>query len=161
MKSLIAISVAAILVEVCIAHICLLSPPQRGSMVGLNTPAAPDCILTVARCGGRPRTLPALSLHRGQNFTFIFQKNLDHFNKTSPGKFVLSFGTERGGTQLRQLLSVDDSDTPSLHIYAMNVTIPTDIQPDPGMEYIIHAVYLPNNSQAPEAFYQCSDIRIF
>ncbi|KAJ8303503.1 hypothetical protein KUTeg_019899 [Tegillarca granosa] len=44
------LTILCVLVAVSNAHVCLISPPQRGSMLGLNTAGADDCFLTTAPC---------------------------------------------------------------------------------------------------------------
>ncbi|XP_052714057.1 uncharacterized protein LOC128187678 [Crassostrea angulata] len=135
-------------------HLCLLSPPQRGSMSGINTPAANDCILTTGPCGGRQPGRDATFYGRGENITVTFMKNLDHYNKTNPGKFVISL-SERQTVAPKVLATVPDAGEPSLHIYSVKVMAPRE---PPNTMHFLQVTYEPNNAQAPKAFYQCSDV---
>ena len=72
----------------CQAHMCLLSPAQRGSMTMFNKAASGDCHLMTSPCGGRAMDDVRLYLRAGQNFTVVFQKNLDHWNSATPGDFT-------------------------------------------------------------------------
>ncbi|XP_033753957.1 uncharacterized protein LOC117337208 [Pecten maximus] len=150
--------IAAVVLEVCCAHMCMISPPQRGSMLNLNKAGSSDCVLTTPRCGGRPRGMPVMGLRRGQNFTVSFQKNLDHYVAATPGSFTVSIGSERGGTKLNVLANIPDAGEPSLTVYSVNVTIPMDLEP--RREYIMHSAYITNNPQAPPEFFQCADIMV-
>ncbi|GFN87059.1 hypothetical protein PoB_001356500 [Plakobranchus ocellatus] len=137
-------------------HLCLISPPQRGSMMGINTAGAPDCILLKSPCGGREERGTAISLMPHERFVVTFQKNLDHFNKTNPGYFSVSLmDPERPGAQPMELLKMNDSSDPALTLYSANVTMPAM----PGHK-VMQARYVTNNPQAPPAFYQCADIHI-
>ncbi|XP_069112494.1 uncharacterized protein [Argopecten irradians] len=157
MMKLLSMTIAAIVLEVCYAHLCMISPPQRGAMGNLNKAGSGDCLLTAPRCGNRPRGMPVMGLQRGQNFTVSIQKNLDHYVKDTPGSFTISIGSERGGTKLDVLATIPDGGEPSLTIYSVNVTIPRDLE---MREYIIHSAYITNNPQAPPEFFQCSDVMI-
>ncbi|OWF52552.1 hypothetical protein KP79_PYT13743 [Mizuhopecten yessoensis] len=155
MKFLTAVIIAIVL-EVCNAHLCMLSPPQRGSMMGINKAGANDCILTAARCGGRPAGHPVMGLKTGTNFTVTFQKNLDHYDKATPGSFQVAIGQERTGTEMKNLVSIPDAGEPSLTLYSVNVTIPTGLVS--RQLYVLQTAYVTNNKQAPAVFYQCADI---
>ncbi|XP_033753956.1 uncharacterized protein LOC117337207 [Pecten maximus] len=155
MKFLAAVTIAIVL-EVCNAHMCMLSPPQRGSMIGINKAGANDCILTTARCGGRPAGHPVMGLKIGSNFTVTFQKNLDHYDKATPGAFHVSIGQERQGTQMKVLTTVPDAGEPSLTLYSVNVTIPSDLVS--RQIYVLQTSYVTNNKAAPAVFYQCADV---
>ncbi|CAH1785645.1 unnamed protein product, partial [Owenia fusiformis] len=152
-----AMKVLVLLVVICgaMAHLCLLSPLQRGTMNGINTAGATDCLLTTGPCGGRqPHGYPPLAFKAGSNQTVIFQKNLDHYNKTTPGYFSISFGPAQ--IALKEFSRVPDRGEPSLYVYTVNVTIPK--KPDPF--HTIQVVYVTNNTAAPPMFYQCADFQI-
>ena len=147
--------VLAVALGVACAHLCLLSPPQRGSMIGFDKPGADNCFLTQGRCGGRTSAGVKMAVKKGENMMVHFQKNLDHFDKSTPGMFQILMGKETAGTRLTPLASVPDTDAPSLTIYDVNVTIPTSFVS--GEIYIMQVTYLTKNPQAPAEFYQCSD----
>ena len=79
---------SAVFLGSCQAHMCLLSPAQRGSMTMFNKAASGDCHLMTSPCGGRAMDDVRLYLRAGQNFTVVFQKNLDHWNSATPGDFT-------------------------------------------------------------------------
>ncbi|KAL3858565.1 hypothetical protein ACJMK2_008883 [Sinanodonta woodiana] len=141
------------LVAVCSAHLCLINPIQRGSETGINKPGAADCLLLTAPCGGRSKDKAGVTLTGGQSFTVVFQKNLDHWIKATPGNFVISFGMEGG--QLTTLATVMDNGEPSLTLYETVVTIPMM-----KGNFILQVTYNPNNPQAPAHFYQCADVHV-
>ncbi|XP_035658637.1 uncharacterized protein LOC118403890 [Branchiostoma floridae] len=140
------------------AHLCLISPPQRGSMFDINKPASPDCGLTTGPCGQRPAlnktTVVFLS---GSRYTVTIQKNLDHYDSSSPGEFTISFRPSRkGGFTL--LEKIPDNGEPSLTLYSVNITIPKPTaHSDIGT---LQAAYVTRNPQAPPVFYQCTDFFI-
>ena len=138
-------------------HLCLLSPPQRGSISGLNKPGSNDCMLLKYPCGGRPAGKHSEILRVGQNFTVIFQKNLNHYTAASPGGFSIYLGDEQGG-MFKTLAQINDMNEPDLHLYTVDVTIPSFKL---KKQLFLQTVYVTNNPKAPAAFYQCSDVMIF
>ncbi|XP_072029407.1 uncharacterized protein [Amphiura filiformis] len=140
------------------AHMCLISPPQRGSMMGINKQGANDCVLTKMSCGGRMATSPSVGVRAGMNFTVTFQKNLDHWVKATPGYFSISMGTDDKGT-FKELARINDMGEPSLTLFSRNVTIPDNAI---GMSVgVIQVTYVTKNPDAPAVFYQCSDVYVF
>ncbi|KAL5015372.1 hypothetical protein ScPMuIL_009642 [Solemya velum] len=159
---------SVVAVPTCMSHVCLLSPPQRGSMVGINKPGAPDCGLKNATCGGRAAEASTVILRYrlcrnsipayfkpGQNFTVIIQKNLDHFNMSMPGNFNISLLDEKAMKYTRLGMIPDTSD-PSLTLYSAIVKIPD------GMAKQAYALQVVYNTMdpAPPLFYQCSDVTV-
>ncbi|KAK3804465.1 hypothetical protein RRG08_058587 [Elysia crispata] len=137
-------------------HLCLISPPQRGSMVGINKAGAADCILLKEPCGGRDERTSPVSLMPGERFVLTFQKNLDHFNKTSPGYFSVSLvEADRPHGESHEILKMADTSDPSLTLYSANITMPHM----PG-HMVLQARYVTNNPQAPPIFYQCADVHV-
>ncbi|XP_070534912.1 uncharacterized protein [Ptychodera flava] len=154
---LFSLSIASLFFICVECHVCMISPPQRGSMQGLNTPGADDCILLTGPCGGRNSTgAPSQGVRLGSQYTVTFQKNLDHFNSTTPGKFTIGMSDPTQQT-FQQLSMVPDDSQPSLSLYSVNVTIP-------GVVYthgVIQVQYQTNNPAAPPVFYQCADVFLF
>nr|KAG5698608.1 hypothetical protein BaRGS_027119 [Batillaria attramentaria] len=95
-----------------------------------------------------------LYLVAGQNFTVVFQKNLDHFDSASPGYWSVSIGKESG--TLKELFRTADTATPSLTVYSANITIPEQT----GKNMVIQTQYVTKNPKAPAAFYQCADVAV-
>ncbi|KAL3889977.1 hypothetical protein ACJMK2_002289 [Sinanodonta woodiana] len=139
---------------VCTAHLCLLTPTQRGNITGINKPGAGDCELLKPPCGGRLAEKSKIAVRAGENITVIFQKNLDHWNASSPGVFVVAVGTE---SSLKTLAEVPDQGEPSLYLYLVSVQLPHSI-PKHGL--VLQVTYITKNLQAPSAFYQCADISV-
>ncbi|RUS88901.1 hypothetical protein EGW08_003340 [Elysia chlorotica] len=136
-------------------HICLLSPPQRGSMVGINQEDSDDCLLYQAPCGGRDPQSP-LILTVGQRFVVTWQKNVDHFNSSTPGYFsVLVLDADHPESAGSEILHVPDSPDPALTLYWGNVTVPDT--PGPG---ILQLRYYITNQDSALIYYQCSDVLI-
>ncbi|XP_077980598.1 uncharacterized protein LOC144435835 [Glandiceps talaboti] len=138
------------------AHVCLISPPQRGSMQGLNKAGSDDCILTNGPCGGRMKMTPQQGVRLNANYTVTWQKNLDHYNQAMPGQFIVSIGGNDSSQQeFIQLHKQADDSQPSLTLYSFNVTMPKSV---PYMVGVIQIQYVTDNPQAPAVFYQCSDV---
>ena len=137
------------------AHVCLISPPQRGSLTGLNTPASADCFLTTGPCGGRPAQEADVLLVRGTNFTITWQKNENHWTAANPGSFNLSFADIETPTKFVPIYSfVDNPNTPALTLYSYILEV-DKIQSKAGIlqiQYVAPAI--------PLTFYQCADLMI-
>ncbi|XP_030830632.1 uncharacterized protein LOC575072 [Strongylocentrotus purpuratus] len=158
MKNLVFVSIFSAMVAIGTAHLCMLSPPQRGSMLNINKPASPDCALLPEPCGGRNASLgTTLAIKEGSRFVVAFQKNLDHFYPSNPGSFKISLSFDEEKTfQLLQFLP--DTSDPSLTLYYMNVTMPAMPLKKPGT---LRIAYVTQNPEAPAVFYQCSDIMLY
>ncbi|PIK41605.1 hypothetical protein BSL78_21540 [Apostichopus japonicus] len=137
------------------AHLCLISPPQRGSMMGLNKAGSDDCFLVKPACGERPANSHRLQLEAGANFTVTFQKNLDHWLKKTPGHFLVSLVDEKVETRLAM---IPDKGEPNLTLYSKNVTMPSAPLHKP---LTLQVIYVTMNHDAPPMFYQCSDIELY
>lgn len=146
-----------LMVALCEAHLCLFNPRQRGTMNGINTAGSNDCILLDNPCGNRPAMKPTVGIVAGDVFEVVFQKNLDHYNKTNPGMFVVSIGENSADPKFQEIAMVQDSGTPSLHVYQLNVTFPKMMSDGA----VVQVKYVTNNAQAPAVFYQCADIMLF
>jgi predicted carbohydrate-binding protein with CBM5 and CBM33 domain len=82
-------------------------------------------------------------------------KNLDHYNTGAPGNFSVYLLNAAGTSQF--LAITPDTAAPSLTLYQTPVTIPANA---PTGNYTIQTIYNTDNSGAPAAFYQCSDVQI-
>ena len=91
-----------------------------------------------------------------ENYTFVMEKNLDHFNASSPGNFTINLWT-RQGEFLRTLGYVKDDNRTSGSVYQVKAQLPHEHGPT---EFIIQAVYNTNNQKAPAQFFQCSNFEI-
>ncbi|XP_054770633.2 uncharacterized protein LOC129278473 [Lytechinus pictus] len=158
MKYLVFVTIFCAVVSIGTAHLCLLSPPQRGSMMGINKEASADCGLTSGPCGSRnASTGTTLAIKEGSKFTVTFQKNLDHYYASNPGYFKISVSFD-GEQTFKLLHSTKDTPDPSLTLYSMNVTMPFVPLDKPGT---LQVAYVTQNPQAPKEFYQCSDIMLY
>ncbi|XP_061162296.1 uncharacterized protein LOC133171545 [Saccostrea echinata] len=146
-------TVFATILAITYGHLCLFSPPQRGTMDGIDKAGATDCLLLSGPCGGRARGSTGTKVTAGQKLRVTFQKNLDHWNHT-PGDFKIKIGDESG--HLQTLSTIRDHGEPSLYVYTTEVTVPTGLP----AQSVLQVIYETKNSNAPAAFYQCSDLII-
>jgi len=150
------ICVLLLLIVGSLAHMCLLNPHQRGSMNGIDQGGASDCALvSPAPCGGRSVESPVLFARGGSNFTFVLQKNLDHWIEGAGGNFTIRWAPSLND-EFMDVAVLPDTSAPSGSLY-------TVIVPLPNMNIkhgVVQAVYYPHNSEAPDAFYQCADVGI-
>lgn len=105
------------------AHLCLLSPRQRGTMGGLNAAPASDCFLTTGPCGDRPMGPVQAYIRAGRNHTVVFQKNYSHFMASSPGTLEVNLGVDSadGIGMVENLASWPDMDDDPLTLYTVDV----------------------------------------
>ncbi|XP_013418336.1 uncharacterized protein LOC106179310 [Lingula anatina] len=161
MLKIVGVFLAVVGVVAC--HLCLISPPQRGSMLGLNKAASPDCLRLTPPCGGVKPVEPNMMIRDGMNYTVTFQKNLDHYLNTSPGHFDIAIGTmavsPNENDTIIDLVRIMDRGEPSLHLYTINVTIPRN-EHGHKLRYI-QVRYTTMNPSAPAVFYQCGDFFLF
>ncbi|XP_069106332.1 uncharacterized protein [Argopecten irradians] len=158
MASTIFVIIASAVIGVSFAHVCLLSPAQRGSLQGINKKAAGNCILLKPPCGGRPRQdNRTVDFRVGQEYEVVIQKNLDHYKDGSPGFFEILL-IEESSESSKSLVKIPDQGEPSLTVYFQTIVIPA-VQWS-GQDTVLQVVYRTNNPAAPAAFYQCADVRI-
>ncbi|VDI08444.1 Hypothetical predicted protein [Mytilus galloprovincialis] len=146
------------LVAACSAHLCLLSPPQRGTMMGINKAGANDCGLTASPCGGRMAGMNPTYFKTGENVTVVIQKNLDHYSKPTPGNFKVNLMMDNASTATATA-TIMDMGEPSLSIYSTSMMIP---QTASKGKYMIQVVYNTMNPDTgvPPQFYQCTDVML-
>jgi len=133
------------------AHTCLLNPHQRGAMDGINKPAAADCGLMAGPCGGRPRTSYVEGVNAGQNYTFVWQKNLNHWSSTSTSSFTVSIAQDQTSA-FHQLYMATDDNSASLTLYTVDIVIPHG--------YVGVATIQLKYTVSFGVFYQCADVRV-
>ncbi|KAK7092178.1 uncharacterized protein [Littorina saxatilis] len=147
-------------VSACVAHLCMLSPPQRSPLTGINKPGSRSCFMLGAPCGKQAPNINKLYLSAGENFTVVFQKNLNHFYAANPGYFSVSIGSEsdeKNNRTLTELYRTADTSDPSLTIMTANIMVPRPVVEQP---FVIQTQYVSNNPTEPPAFYQCADVVI-
>jgi hypothetical protein len=71
------------------AHICILSPPQRGPL-SVFMPGDNSCYRRTPFCGGVNQTSPGTTLLAGSTTVIKVQQNLNHFTPSNQGFFVLA-----------------------------------------------------------------------
>ena len=125
-------------------------------MQDINKAGSNDCLLTSGPCGGRPAGRYPTYYRPGEKVTVVFQKNLDHWVKSTPGNFTVSLMMEGSSSAIASNI-VTDMGEPSLTIYSATLMIPASAAKG---KYVIQAVYNTNNPQAPPQFYQCSDVML-
>lgn len=146
-------AVFAGVITITYGHLCLFSPPQRGTVDGINKAGSADCLLLTGPCGGRARGSMVTKVTAGQKLRVTFQKNLDHWDHT-PGDFKIKIGEETG--HLQTLSTIRDNGEPSLYVYSTEVTVPNGL----SAQSILQVTYETKNSAAPAVFYQCSDLMV-
>eukprot|EP01114_Cavostelium_apophysatum_P002777 TRINITY_DN1246_c0_g1_i1.p1 TRINITY_DN1246_c0_g1~~TRINITY_DN1246_c0_g1_i1.p1 ORF type:complete len:155 (+),score=11.95 TRINITY_DN1246_c0_g1_i1:107-571(+) len=139
-----------------LAHTCLLTPAQRGSLDGFDTVASDNCIRQTGPCGGLKPQSPSVYIQSNSTFIFTFIKNLDHWYAADPGNFTLRI-QESPSSQWTLLGTTPDTESPSLTLFTIAAQLPAN----PAKIAVVQLVYYPNNPEAPSAFYQCADVGLF
>ncbi|XP_065834529.1 uncharacterized protein [Oscarella lobularis] len=152
-----------VVLSLCLAlatsHLCLLYPPQRGSLSGVNEPGATDCALTTSSCGDRPEEQPSVAFQGNKLYHFTLQKNLNHYNPEGPGYLEISWAPPTDLFSRTILYRSSDFNTTSPWIIDAPVELPSAGTPT---HIVILAQYRTNAPEpVPAAFYQCADILIY
>jgi len=152
----------ALLVASVGAHVCLLSPAQRGGVDDdVNQVAAAACGEASGPCGGEGPTQPLVILRTNAPFTAVVQKNLDHWDAATPGYFSIDFApvadpAEQDFKQLTQVADGPPASFPSGYLFFLNVTLTVK----PLKHGVIRTRYVTNNPMAPPVFYACADVMV-
>ena len=156
MKSIIVCIFAIVfIVSLASAHMCLISPPQRGAMNGINTINAQDCNWVAAPCGGIPAQSPYAAFIRGTNFTITWQKNQNHWYSNNPGTFNISWADATDPETFIPIYSFVDDNSPPLTLYTYELDVANEIPEDSKGGILSMAYYTPG---IPVNFYQCADV---
>ena len=122
------IAIVALLIAACNAHMCLLSPYQRGGPVShsdINTQGASVCGLTTGPCGGvNASDSEMTAFATGETIAVVMQKNLDHYASASPGNFTVTLRSRNETTKPFELGSIADDKDGSGSIYQVSGQIP-------------------------------------
>jgi len=148
------LALCSLLVSFCYAHMCMLNPYQRdGPVDAINTVGASACGLTTPPCGGTsPDEVIKEIVSDNNQWAFVMQKNLNHFNSANPGNFTVNVLNAQM-TFVDHIGSVPDTNLTSLSFYQLYTKIPTNLLA--GDHYIIQAIYFTNHGNN---YYQCSDV---
>ncbi|KAF6022347.1 hypothetical protein EB796_019335 [Bugula neritina] len=139
-------------------HLCLVNPHQRGSIEGLNKPAAKNCFLRTAPCGGRPTEPPQLKIKQNDNYTVIFQQNVNHLNPLNPGHFSISWASYADdGLTHQQVALIPDTGLPPLHLYVQTVPTPPALN---NPTKVLQVSYV-TNKPGFGPYYQCADVEVY
>jgi len=152
MKALLALVFCAAAVT---AHVCLITPAQRGGAMNLFNSGDPRCKLLNGPCGGfTPEFPPMISYHAGENVTFVFQKNVDHYRPGVGSEFVISFSAQsEPNLNLTEIMRIPDTDAPAMSIYSTYLVMP----PLFAQRGVLQVVYDPKNG---DVFYACADVLV-
>lgn len=91
-------------------------------MSGINILVVNDCILIMGLCGGCQFGWDVIFYGCGENIIVMFMKNLDYYNKTNFGKFVILL-SEWQMVVLKVLVIVLDVGEFLFYIYLVKVMV--------------------------------------
>jgi len=148
--------VLLVLIASSTAHICILSPLQRAPLFDLNTEGSNACKWFSGPCGVNTPGKPAIGVTGGNNLTVVFQKNENHWTLQNRGNFTVNFAVNTND-HFHQLALVEDTNTSSLTLFTVNVTIP--ITPLYDTHAVLQMIYYTDGG--PPNFFQCADIIVY
>lgn len=124
------------------AHICLLSPTQRGGLpnLGALTPGDDHCFHP-GSCGGKPGAISA-TLNGLSGTTVLLEQNLNHYNPGWPGVMDVALGPTDDGPWTT-LASLPDF---YAHLQAKqtNFSMPVFIPVSSCKACVLRVRYMPN-----------------
>jgi hypothetical protein len=152
------------------AHVCILDPPQRGSL-SVDVPGDPSCYRRTGPCGGVKQTFPGTALLRGATSSIVVQQNLNHWvpptqNRTSGFFEIKLVQASSAGTDV---LLDTWSDFPawdevSQTNFTREITIPADV---PLGAHVLSFAYVSYNkdeidpaTNTDAVFYNCADVEV-
>jgi len=151
LKKMMKIVLVALLLCVCVnAHMCLVSPYQRGASVNLTSVGLNECYLLDGPCGGQDQSDIKFVAITGIAFPVVFQKNLNHFNSSAPGTFSVSYAAD--GQNFQLIAKMADDASPDLSVYTIDVTI--------GQSSDAAVLQVTYDIGGGTVFYQCSDFAV-
>lgn len=113
------------------------------------------CFQTKGPCPPTPQGSPASAFVAGSTTYVSLMKNMDHHNPAAPGNFSAYLWDASGNSVL--VGAFPDTPAPSLTVYPVAVTVPAGT---PAGNYVLQTIYFTDNTAAPPAFYQCSDVQV-
>lgn len=147
------------------AHICQISPMQRGGIPGGGAPEAPathECFHNTGPCGGMDSEAPAVTLQGGADITVHLQQNLNHYSVGNPGyiEWAIAYTPDPTSDGDFQTLGTM-SDYDAYHQWTQtNVTMTLKLPEKACDHAVLQARYISNKPTEPQSFYQCSDVAI-
>lgn len=146
------------------AHICMISPIQRGVRAGIDNPGDPSCYHKTQHGCEVTAPGPITTIVQGSLMNINFQQNLNHFYTNSSGKLAIQFAPNPQPQEgdFKYLAEINDFNTMD-EVAMTNVTIPIEV-PVLGASSargVIRLLYLSNNpleNDTSTVFHQCSDV---
>ena len=138
-------------------HLCPATHPIRAcsGVAGANESAATICFQITGPCPVPTAGTPAAAYVAGSVALVSAMKNMDHFNAAAPGNFSAYLWDAKGTSTL--VGAYPDTAAPSLTVYQLPITIPAGT---PSGDYVLQTIYFTDNTAAPPAFFQCSDVTV-
>ena len=155
---------ASMMVTLCVGHICIISPPQRGAL-NVTTPGDPSCYHRTPYCGGKPLPAkPTTTFKAGETSTITFQQNLNHWYPPNPGflDIGLSFSTDPQEEDWNSIVTYNDfpaQDMVQSTVFDVQFVVPER----PCTHCIVRARYVSHNpleldpkNNTEMVFYNCA-----
>ncbi|XP_050392959.2 uncharacterized protein LOC126811409 [Patella vulgata] len=141
------------------AHICLISPQQRGQ-IDISTSGSRTCFKHGFPCGGDSPAAPQFILEAGQPAFIKWQQNYNHYEVGFPGYMDISYGPVNS-TQESQwtVLAVVSDKYVFSQDYQENYTAIVTI-PNTPCDHCVLRVRYNAHKAGEDTFYQCSDVHV-
>ncbi|PIK44275.1 hypothetical protein BSL78_18865 [Apostichopus japonicus] len=139
------------------AHLCIISPVQRGS-INIQQAGDSSCFRHQSPCGGQPAEDPKVSLIGGKTTFIKFQQNFNHYEVGYPGYMDIALSTSPDATTFSTLVVIGDR-YEHAQWNQQNYTIPVVI-PNIKCSHCVLRMRYVSNKPGEEIFYQCSDVTI-
>lgn len=143
------------------------SPPQRGGAFEITIPGQSICYLKQPPCGNVPSATPTVTLQGGQDFTLLFQQNLNHFYQENPGYLMADFSESSDPTSDADFYQIGNNipDWQGLNMITQQNFTMTVTVPNVECEHcVLRMRYVSQNPTEDHggspSFHQCSDVKI-
>ena len=143
------------------------SPPQRGGSFEITTPGQSICYLKEPPCGNIPSETPAATLQGGEEFTLLFQQNLNHFYQENPGYLQADFSEIADPTSDEDFYPIGTNipDWQGLNMITQSNFTMTVTVPNVDCEHcVLRMRYVSHNPTEDHggspSFHQCADVKV-
>ncbi|XP_033641584.1 uncharacterized protein LOC117301664 [Asterias rubens] len=150
--------VVSLVFQVTCAHICIISPRQRGPF-DISHPASSTCIRHGAPCGGMPPETPTVKYIGGTTILVKFQQNLNHYEIGYPGYMDVALANNTSDDAHFDIVAVFGDMDEHAQSHQRNYTLPLTL-PDIDCPHCVLRTRYIAHKPGETPFLQCSDITI-
>eukprot|EP00762_Andalucia_godoyi_P004731 ANDGO_03554.mRNA.1 hypothetical protein ACA1_027500 len=160
-QSVFCVAAALLFVPCVLAHLCMMTPHQRGDL-HLGNGGDRTCFRPQPPCGGTayPPAAPTVTLQGGSTFKIEWQQNFNHYQPGNPGSMVVQIATSQDvpDNQWTELGVVPDIN-PHMQWTQTNFSLVASIPNINCDSCVLRIRYIPHKPTEP-IFHQCSDVKV-